>query len=230
MKERRQKRHTPDNFPLSGVGNSAINCKKAGISVVPHALVISEVHRFLEASLAINTRKAYYSDLTHYERWGGRIPSSPEAIAKYLAQTADSFCAATLSRRLVAIGQAHLAAGFANPTRNYIVRMTMRGICRSFRSIPRRVEAFTVEDIKSFAKRCESTTADMLSLAIILIGFAGALRRSELAALEVEALTRVPNGLRINIPISKTDQFGRGRSVFIPKVGGSLCPVKAIES
>ncbi len=101
-----------------GVSVSAINCT----SGMPDM-----VSSYVCDSLAPNTRRAYLSDLAEFERWGGAIPASPEAIAAYLATRADALAVATLVRHVAAISKVHEARGLPNPTRNELVKATMRG-------------------------------------------------------------------------------------------------------
>ena len=100
---------------------SAVNCTD-----LPDA-----VASYVRDSLAENTRRAYLSDLRHFEAWGGSLPAFPATIAAYLAAHADSLSVATLVRRLASISKAHRARGLSNPTRSELVRTTLRGIKRT---------------------------------------------------------------------------------------------------
>jgi hypothetical protein len=113
---------TSDNSYLSRpklalAHGSAINC--------PDDLADAVV-RYVRASLADNTRRAYLSDLAHFESWGGRIPASAETVASYLAAHAGTLRVATLVRRIASISRAHQARGVPNPTRSELVRTTLR--------------------------------------------------------------------------------------------------------
>lgn len=88
------------------------------------------VEYFIRESLSENTRQAYRSDLAHFTAWGGTLPATPEAVARYLAEHADSLATATLSRRVATLSKAHAANGWSNPCRNELVRATLRGIKR----------------------------------------------------------------------------------------------------
>ena len=89
------------------------------------------VGALIRESLSGNTQRAYQSDLGEFERWGGSIPASPEVVASYLADRADTLAVATLVRHLASISKAHEARGLPNPTRSELVRATMRGIKRT---------------------------------------------------------------------------------------------------
>ena len=88
----------------------------------------TEVREYLNASLSENSRRAYCSDLAHFIAWGGSVPANPEQVAAYLAAHAGKHRAATLARRLVSIGKAHLAQDYPSPTDTELVRATLRGI------------------------------------------------------------------------------------------------------
>jgi hypothetical protein len=96
-----------------------------------------DVAGYVRDSLAENTRRAYLSDLAHFEGWGGCIPASDTMIASYLAAHAKTLSVATLVRRLSSISKAHEARGFANPVRHELVKATVRGIRRRRGSIQR---------------------------------------------------------------------------------------------
>src|SRR5215831_4836447 len=123
---------TSDNFHLSRpnvdlVPGSALNCTELPDTVLG----------YVRASLADNTRRAYLSDLAHFESWGGGIPASAETVARYLAAHADTLRIATLVRRIASISKAHQARGASNPTRSELVRTTLRGIKRTRRCAQR---------------------------------------------------------------------------------------------
>lgn len=84
-------------------------------SVAPSSALTEQVAGYVADSLAPNTRRAYLSDLAHFEGWGGCIPSSDTMVASYLAAHADTLSVATLVRRLASISKAHAARGAANP-------------------------------------------------------------------------------------------------------------------
>jgi integrase family protein with SAM-like domain len=86
------------------------------------ALICQTVARYVRDSLAENTRRAYLSDLRHFEAWGGSLPASPATIAAYLAAHADSLSVPTLVRRLASISKAHRTRGLPNPTRSELVK------------------------------------------------------------------------------------------------------------
>jgi len=150
-------------------------------------------------------------------------------FARYLAAHAGRLLVATLARRLVAIGQAHLVRGFPNPTTTDLVRRTMRGIRRTYGVPQRRAAALTIEDVLLITSLLGNALVDLRDCALLLAGFAGALRRSELVAIHYHSLRWTVHGLVITIHRSKSDQEGRGREVIVPYGRTSTCPVKALR-
>jgi integrase len=181
-------------------------------------------------SLAPNTRRAYLSDLAEFERWGGAIPASAETVAAYLAARADALAVATLVRHLASISKAHEARGLLNPTRSELVRATLRGIKRTRGCAQRQAKALLRDDLLLVLDAMGDGPKDMRDRALLLIGFAGALRRSELVALDVSDIEHVQQGIIITLRRSKTDQDGQGRKIGIPFGRRRWCPVAAFDA
>ncbi len=186
-----------------------------------------EVRQYLQAALSDNTRRAYSNDLAHFIQWGGRIPSSPARIASYLAEHAHTLSYATLSRRVIAIGRAHMMKRFPSPAHTEIVKATLHGIRRTTGRAPRRVTPVLLHEVRAMVKGLQGLSGAR-DRALLLTGFAGAFRRSELVAICVEDMRFVDEGLLIRLRRGKTDQTGQGRDVAIPFMRGSCCPVKAV--
>lgn len=188
----------------------------------------TEVREYLNASLSENSRRAYCSDLAHFIAWGGSVPANPEQVAAYLAAHAGKHRAATLARRLVSIGKAHLAQDYPSPTDTELVRATLRGIRNTHGSAQRQVAPALKEDVLQMV--CGLTgIKGVRDKALLLVGFAGAFRRSELVALSLADVEYVKQGLVIHLRTSKTDQEGQGRKVAIPYARGAICPVLALQ-
>lgn len=187
-----------------------------------------EVSLYLRASLSDSSRRAYRSDLNHFLRWGGTIPASADLVAVYLAAHAEHHAPATLARRLVTIGKAHAARGLPSPTGTELVRATLRGIRHTHGSAQRQVSPAIKEDVLLMAAGLEGTKG-IRDKALLLIGFAGAFRRSELVSLTVADIEQAKQGLIIQLRFSKTDQAGEGRKVAIPYARGAVCPVLALQ-
>jgi integrase len=184
---------------------------------------------YIAAAVAENTRRAYRCDLRAFLAWGGSLPALPETVAAYLVAHAPVLSPFTLSRRLVAIGQAHTILGYSNPCRDDLVQRTLRGIWRLHGRPQRQVAPALREDVLAMLPHMKGTRG-IRDRALVLIGFAGAFRRSELVALLRDDIAFVKEGLTITVRRSKTDQLGEGRKVAIPYARGRACPVKALEA
>lgn len=183
----------------------------------------------IQASLSSNSRIAYQSDLKHFIAAGGNIPCTPEIVACYLAAHAGKLSVATLCRRLVSIGKAHTTQGLLSPTKTDIVNAVMRGIRRTHGSAQKQVAPAIKKDLLEMVNELQGTKG-IRDRALLLIGFAGAFRRSELVSLEHHDLEWVKEGLTIHLRRSKTDQEGEGRKIGIPWGRGLICPVKSLQA
>lgn len=189
-----------------------------------------QVRTYVHEAVAENTRRAYRADLEHFIAWGGNIPCGPETVATYLAEHADTFAVATLKRRIAAISVAHEARGHSTPTSSKLVQAAMRGIQRTHGSAQRQAKPFLVEDLMRIMPMLGNGPKDTRDRALILVGFAGGFRRSELVALNVEDIDLVRQGMTVTIRRSKTDQAGEGRKIGIPFARGRYCPVRTFET
>ena len=189
----------------------------------------SEVRRYVEAATAKNTVRAYDSDLAHFLAWGGSIPVDPRIVAKYFAAHSNMLSVATLARRVIAIRRAHVLRDFPDPTKAELVRLTLRGVRRVHGRPQRRVAPLRLEHLADIVSRLRRTTRDLRDRALLLVGFAGAFRRSELTAVDCSWIERREQGIVITLPRCKTDQEGRGRDVAIVRIGGPTCPVAALD-
>ena len=120
-------------------------------------------------------------------------------------------------------------AGHEPPTNNEGVKATLRGIRRTIGAARERKAPATVDVLKQMLALCPDTLAGKRDRALLVLGFAGAFRRSELVALQVEDLVETPDGLRVTIRRSKTDREGEGAEVAILR-GCRLRPVEAVQS
>jgi integrase len=188
------------------------------------------VAELIRLSVSENTRIAYRSDLDHYMRWGGSIPTNAEMIATYLAAFAETLSVATLQRRVAAISVAHDAGGFPNPCKSILVRSTMNGVKRLRGVGQKQAKALVKEDLFGVLDAMGSTIKDARDRALLLIGFAGAFRRSELVGLDHGDIEHVRQGIVLHLRRSKTDQLGQGRKIGIPFGRGRHCPVGAIDA
>lgn len=186
------------------------------------------VRRLINNSLSDATKRAYRQGLASYESTGRSIPSTPETVAGYLAECAATWAVATIQRNLAAIAKAHVAVGAPDPTKSEIVRATMRGIRRSLSTAQKEARPILKEDLFQMLERMGDGPKDIRDRALLLLGFAGAFRRSELVGIDVADIEHVRQGLVVVLRRSKTDQEGRGRKIGIPYGRARWCPVSSL--
>lgn len=189
---------------------------------------------YARAEKSAATQKAYWSDFGVFGLWCQErefplIPTTSEAVAAYLAFEADRGAKpSTIARRLAAIRYVHGIGGHPNPTNDERVRAVLRGIRRTHGTAPRRVLPATADRLLAMVPRPDRSLNTLRDRALLLLGFAGAFRRSELVALDVADLEEVPDGLRLTIRRGKTDQEGHGTVIAIVR-GEIACPVAAVR-
>jgi len=146
----------------------------------------------------------------------------------YLSQLANNGRkVATIERALAAIAEAQRAAEYANPRQSAVVRSVLQGIRRTKGTAQNQKTPISIEDLHVIVAALPDGGKGVRDRAILLLGFAGAFRRSELTALDVADLSVTSEGLTVTLRRSKTDQEGAGRKVGIPR-GNGLCPVRAV--
>lgn len=191
--------------------------------------------KYIEAQLADATRRAYRSDARVFAEWCEErqlqpIPATPETVAEFLASQADAGVKpATLRRRIAAIRFAHQAAGLESPTSSMTVTATIRGVFNKVGVKPNRKAPATAPRIREMIQHCPDSLIGKRDRALLLLGFAGAFRRSELVELTLDDLEETANGLRVTIRRSKTDQQGAGQTIAVVR-GDVHCPVEAIKA
>lgn len=189
----------------------------------------SALQQYLLAAHSPNTQKAYRNDVKHFMRWGGRIPSSAKKVAQYLAYYGKSLSVATLARRVTAIHQAHQHQGLPSPTKSALVKETLQGIRRIHGSEQRRVLPLLHSELDAWAVK-QKGIRGLRDTALLLVGFAGAFRRSELVSIQVKQVHFVKQGMLIHLPRSKTDTAGIGRDIAIPFASNrNSCAVRALR-
>ena len=166
--------------------------------------------------------------MQHFQAWGGSLPATPEQIACYLACHAQKHTVATLTRRLASLSKLHNAQQWCNPVSTALVRSTLQGIRNQHGMKQRQVAPAIKEDILAMVKNLQGAKG-IRDKALLLIGFAGAFRRSELACLQYSDIEHVQQGVLILLRRSKTDQAGQGRKIAIPHARGVVCPIIALS-
>jgi integrase len=150
---------------------------------------------------------AYQGDLKHFIQWGGAIPATPECVAMYIARNATILACTPLSRQLVAIDRAHTAHDIASPTKSELVKATMKGVRRTRSNAVRQVAPLQKLQVLQMVSGLKGTRG-LRDKALLLIGFASAMRRSELVSNNVEDLRFSDEGTTIRLRRSMTDQVG----------------------
>ena len=145
------------------------------------------------------------------------MPVAPEAVALYLTALAQhGHKVSTIQRRLTAISQVHQAAGHETPTKAAVVRETHKGIRRTLGTRQEGKTPTLTADVRATVEGLPDTLAGRRDRALLLLGFAGAFRRSELVGLDVGDVEQTRDGLVVTLRRSKTDQEGLGRAIGIP--------------
>jgi site-specific recombinase XerD len=186
---------------------------------------------------AINTQRAYKSDLKDFNNWceiNGQIPFPvlPETLAAYVSHLADSCKWATINRRLAAISKLHQLNNLETPTQNRIFRIVMEGIKRTKGIRQKQAPAFKLNILKQLLREFDTeSNSNLRNKALLLLGFTGAFRRSELVALNVEDLNFTEEGLIVSMQKSKTNQYGdyEEKAIFY-RPEAVLCPIRTLQA
>jgi integrase len=206
-----------------------------------HTTVYSEkARRYVQKGKAKNSKRTYNSAWRDFENWCDdngyqSMPASVKAVVEYLTDLAeDGQKISTIRGKRAGIAYAHIVAGVQDPTKHSDVVLVMDGITRDLaergKTIPTKKEPITLEDLRAMVAKIDTTTiAGKRDKAILLLGFAGAFRRSELVNVNVEDV-RTNGHLIITLPKSKTDQEGKGLKKHIEALEDkTLCPILAYQ-
>jgi len=190
---------------------------------------------YLRATRAGSTQAAYQKDWQDFAAWCAAaglpsLPAEPQTIGLYLTSLADRLAVATLGRRLAAIATAHRQAGHRLDTAHPAIHDLLRGVRRSRGTAQRRVEPATTRVVQAMVRACEDSLLGARDRALLLLGYAAALRRSEIVALDLADLQIVAEGLRVTLRRSKTDQEAAGETIGVVRTGSATCPVAAVQA
>jgi site-specific recombinase XerD len=202
---------------------------------------LAAAEEYARAALAPSTWKAYASDWRIFEAWCrerdvNQMPASPTAVAAFLASEAKrEFAAVTIERRAAAIAFVHRSRNEPNPCDSAAVSTVLSGIRRKRGTAPQRqVRPLQVKPLELLVGAIDQASKQgKRDRALLLLGFAAALRRSELVALDVTDLAfDVDRGLLVKVRASKTDQEKAGEIVAVPfaSSGSTLCAVRAVSA
>jgi integrase len=186
-----------------------------GTAALAWPILQERARAYAEAARAPATLRAYATDWRAFSAWCAAhnvdaLPASPQTVALFLADLPGR--PATLRRKLAAIAVMHRAAGHEAPTAHGVVRATLAGICRERGVAPRPKTALLVGELRAALATCGDRHIDVRDRALLLIGFAGALRRSEL---DVDDVRFEAEGVVLRLRRSKTNQEGMLEEVAV---------------
>jgi len=195
----------------------------------------------LKSSKANNTVRAYKSDFNDFGVFCAQngfksLPSEPNVVSLYLTHlSTNNVKMSTLKRRLVSIGVIHKLKGHYLDTKHPVIIENIMGIKRRKGSIQKAKKPILINSLKliinAIDKQNKQEIKKFRDRSIILIGFSGGFRRNEIVSLDYDDLDFVPEGLKINIKRSKTDQFGEGFTKALPYFDSSqYCPVISLKN
>ena len=194
----------------------------------------------LKSSKANNTLRAYKSDFRDFGAFCSKhgfqsLPSEPKIVSLYITHLSKNSKISTLRRRLVSISMVHKLKGHYLDTKHPIIVENLMGIRRLKGSMQTGKKPILINHLKSIINVIDNEKIEEIKKlrdkSIILIGFGGGFRRTELISVDHEDLEFVPEGLKIIIKRSKTDQFGEGMIKGLPYFNNeNYCPVKNLQN
>ena len=204
------------------------------------ACLIESTSRYVESGLhgAANTIRAYAGDWSRFTAWCqlhqlDSLPAPVEALAGFLTELADAGKkVATIQRHAAAIAKAHELAGLESPTVDKKIKVLLKGIAREKKTRIKQAAAFTLTSFKHIIRGIDaSTPTGLRNLTLLLLGFTGAFRCSELEALNIEDLAFDEEGLVISLTKSKTNQLGQAeeKAIFYSP-DPALCPIHSLQA
>jgi site-specific recombinase XerD len=195
----------------------------------------------LQSSKANNTVRAYKSDFNDFGLFCAQngfksLPSEPKIVSLYLTYlSTKDIKMSTLKRRLVSIGVIHKLKGHYLDTKHPLIIENIMGIKRRKGSVQKGKKPLLINNLKQIINVIDKVKNEEIKKlrdrSIILIGFSGGFRRNEIVSLDYEDLDFVPEGLKVSLKRSKTDQFGEGLVKGLPYFDNSqYCPVVSIKN
>ncbi len=203
----------------------------------PRALALIErAHMYASKSKSANTLRTYQSLWDDFCQFADRmrapaLPAHPALVVAYLSELAPIQRTTTLSSRLAAIRHFHERERVADPTRDTAVRDVLEGIKRAHGTPPTRKKAIDRDILAALLRVQPQTLRGARNRALLLVGYACDLRRSEIVALKVEDVEFMPDRMIVTVARSKTDQHGEGYALNVPRgEEKTFCPVIALST
>ena len=197
--------------------------RQAELASVDLERLAEKASSFMAGHLADSTKRAYAHDYRIYDEWcraAGMetMPADPLVIALYIAAMADEgLAASSIDRAIAGIAKAHEMKGLKFDRKHRAIKQALSGMRKALGTRPKQVEAITTSELRLMVETQPTTDyRGIRNRALLTFGFAGAFRRSELAALLTTDIRVVPEGYRVLIRKSKTDQEGAGQEIGIP--------------
>jgi integrase len=225
-----------------------VEASPAPLALVPSSpaplgpLDLEPARRFAASASSPETRRAYAREWGAFSTWcsskhRAALPALPATLAAYLAALAEGTATgrarkpAGIDLALAAITAAHKAAGFDSPREAAEVRAVRRGIRRELGTAQREAAPLLTPELRRALAALPATIHGARDRALLLLGWAGAFRRSALVALDVPDLVVDAEGFAVTIRRDKTDQEGRGRTIAIPfSSSAEVCPVRSVRA
>lgn len=196
----------------------------------------AEAKKHLANSKSENTKQAYLTDWKQFSEWCQKsgldeLPADPETIVYYITFLGKTLKASSIKRKITAISQRHETAGYRSPTKTALVKGVWNGLQRTIGIKEEGKDALWLHELRKVIDAIpQDKVIGIRNRAMLIIGWAGALRRSELTSLQIEDVSITREGLIIHLKWSKTDQKGEGQFVAIPYGNNPLtCPVRSLE-
>ena len=197
-----------------------------------------ETLKNLRSSKSVNTLRAYKADFRDFDLFCKKndlksMPTDPKIITIYLTHLSKKSKFSTLKRRLASISVIHKLNGHYLDTKHPIIRENLLGIKRAKGTHQKSKKPILINNLKQIINAIDqdvNSKNNVKNKALLLLGFAGGFRRSELVSLEYDDLEFVQEGMKVFVKRSKTDQSGEGMTKGIPYFKNpNYCPVKSVK-
>ena len=224
----------PDDERHEALAQAAPCVEAAPLTPAAQA-ALEHAQRYAQKADAAATLRAYKADWAHYAAWCDAhgfvpVPAAPTTVGAYLASLGESHAPSTIRRRLAALGKMHRFNGLPWNPAHHDIQAPLRGVLRAHGRPPNKAPALTLAMLRQLVDTCDRSARGRRDRALLLFGFAGALRRSELVALQADDVADIAGGLRLQIRRSKTDAAGQGAELGLPRGRHeATCPVRAFK-
>ena len=198
----------------------------------------SQTVKNIKSSKSYNTLRAYRADMLSFEKFCmslnlKSLPAQPKTVSLFITELSKNSKLSTIKRKLASIKITHKMAGQYIDLKNPIIIENLNSVKKQIGSFQRSKKPILINDLKSIIneiKKEKSIKVKLRDKALLLVGFSGAFRRSELVSIEYEDLDFVEEGVKIFIKKSKTDQSGEGMVKALPYfINNEICPVVSLK-